>query len=326
MLCNSRFFFLLIVSVYAMNCVEANDSKDQGDNKNLRILELLPNLSCPLAVDPAVPANFIALTPSGILNPYDWIYWGPKDVLNDFFENPSSLKEPILRVKLSPNTIQIGPNSLSNEKFLEMRRDHSKGCTFTKAQWGNYPLIVVQDRIENNAIFMAFVGLNDPEAGWTLMFNLQYPGDEPNERDCQLWEKIITKTTQLKDGDYFKACGQDLQEGYTIVSLGGAKLKMLAEKRESDGELQVVVIPESADTDFHYVGMEECLMGATWKYGEPMVKVFGEITVHNKASEFKINQVTSIFFKTVAEFSYKKEEGKKLLIFSKKSNNLESCD
>lgn len=125
------------------------------------------------------------------------------------------------------------------------------------------------------------------------------------------------KTTQLKDRDYFKAGGQDLQEGYTLVNVGGAKLKMLAEKRQSDGILQVVVIPESSDVEFHYFDMVECLMGATWKYGEPMVKVYGTIALNNENFKSITYYVTSIFFKTVQEFLFKKDDEKKLLIFQK---------
>lgn len=40
-------------------------SKDRLEAKNnLRILDLLPNLLCPLAVDPGIPADFIALSPN----------------------------------------------------------------------------------------------------------------------------------------------------------------------------------------------------------------------------------------------------------------------
>jgi hypothetical protein len=92
---------------------------------------------------------------------------------------------------------------------------------------------------------------------------------------------------------------------------------MVAEKRQSDGKIQVVVIPESSDVEFHYVDMTECMMGAKWKFGEPMVKVYGEIVINDVNFKSIIDYTTSIFFKTVSEFSFKKEDGKKLLIFQK---------
>jgi len=318
------FLYALFVCIFIMNPLTAKVPKDRQDAKNdLRILELLPHLLCPLAVDPGIPADFVALSPRGTLNPYEWIYWGPKDVLKAYFENPSSLKAPVLRVKLSANVAQIGPNSFNNDGSKEslkmLKREDPQGFASIETQWGDYPVLAIRTQMEGRLIFMAWVGLNDPEAGWTLMFNLVYPDKKgrPNKKDHQLWGSLLTKTTQLKDGDYFKACGQDLQEGYTLVDVGGAKLRMLAEKRQSDGTLQVVVIPESSDVEFHYVDMMECLMGAKWKYGEPIIKVYGEIVVNSENVKSTTDYVTSIFFKTVPEFSFKKEDGKKLLIFQK---------
>lgn len=61
-------------------------------------------------------------------------------------------------------------------------------------------------------------------------------------------------------------------------------------------------------------------MGAKWKQGEPMIKVFGEIVVNNKNHRSTNNCVTSIFYKTVKDFSVKKEDDSKSLIFQKKSD------
>ena len=162
-------------------------------------------------------------------------------------------------------------------RFTYRDNVNSKGQCFL-IKW-HYPVLAIRSMLEGQLNFTAWVGLNDSEAGWTLMFDLVYPDKKghPTKKDRQLWENLLTKTTQLQDGDYFKAYGQELQEGYTLVNVGGAKLKMLAEKRQSDGTLQVVVIPESSNVEFRYVDMMECAMGAKWKQGEPMVKVYGEI-------------------------------------------------
>ena len=98
------FLYALFACIFIMNPLSAIAPDDTHEAKNdLRILELLPNLLCPLAVDPGIPADFIALSPKGTLDPYDWIYWGPKDVLKAYFEDPASLKVPLIRVKLSAN-------------------------------------------------------------------------------------------------------------------------------------------------------------------------------------------------------------------------------
>jgi hypothetical protein len=287
----------------------AATSSEQDFKSDLRILELLPNLTCPLAVDPALPADFVALSPTGILDPYAWIYWGPKDVLNAHFEDQTSIKKPFIRVKLSGNVAQKIPGSLpkDHEEALKKMMQNDPQSYYRESKWGDYPVDAIKIKMAGQTIRTAWVGLNDPESGWVLMFNLVTPDNNETAAE-NLWNDFITKTTQLKDADYFKACGQDLQEGYTLLNVGGAKLKMIAEKRESDGTIQVVVIPESPNVEFHYVNMDECRMGAEWKHGEPMVKVYGEITVGTHNWKSVVNHVSSIFYKTVPDFTYKKNE------------------
>lgn len=73
-----------------MNPLIAIAPQDKQEAKNdLRILELLPNLLCSLAVDPGIPADFVALSPNEILDLHDLIYWGPKDVLKAYFKDHS---------------------------------------------------------------------------------------------------------------------------------------------------------------------------------------------------------------------------------------------
>lgn len=314
--------YLLIL--FTMNPLSAVSFENKNDVKSdLRILELLPNLLCPLAVDPAIPEDFVALSPTGRLDLFDWIYWGPKEVLEKYFKDPDSLNMSLIRVKLSGNVAQTGPNSFSDEestKALKMlQKKDPKACTFLETNWGNYPVHTVRMTMMGKTIFTTWVGLNDQESGWTLMFNLVYPEKKghPNANDFQLWENLLRKTKPLGERDTFKILGQDLQEGYTLVNIAGAKLKMIAEKREIDGKVQVVVMPENPEVEFNYVDMEECQMGAKWKYGEPMVKVYGEITLKSQNSHSTTRYVTSIFFKTVPEFSFHNEDEKELLIYQK---------
>ncbi len=309
-------FLCMFINPSLAMAVEAS----QESSTNLRIVELLPNLCCPLAVNPGIPADFIAMSPNGNLDPYDWIYWGPKEVLKSYFENPASLKVPLIRVKLSANVNQTGPDTFCGMESIKKMDKKRKGLAFFENKWGDYPVLAMRKRIDGKLIYFAWVGLNDPEAGWTLLFNLVFPDekDHPNNDDRKLWANFLKETSPLKDEDYFKACGQDLQEGYTLVNVSGAKLKLLAEKRQLDGALQVVVIPASTNIEFKYCDMMECLMGAKWKHGQPLVKVFGEITVNNQNIKSTTNYVTSIFYKTVPDFSLKKGDDKNALIFQKK--------
>ena len=69
------FLYPLLACIFIMNPLIAIAHQDTQEAKNdLRILELLPNLLSPLAVDPGIPADFVALSPNGILDPHDFIY------------------------------------------------------------------------------------------------------------------------------------------------------------------------------------------------------------------------------------------------------------
>lgn len=308
-----RLFFFLFTFTSTINPLNAVIGKEAKDTqKDLRILELLPNLLCPLAIDPGIPAHFIALSRQGVLDPSDWIYWGPKDVLEAYFKDPSSLKEPILRVKLSLNVAQSGPKEFngSNAECIKILKGTMPAeFSSLEHQWGVYPILSIRTTVEDKVAIFAWVGLNDAESGWTLLFNLVYPDKKghPNKEDCAFWNNFIMETNQLVNGDYFKACGQDLQDGFTLVNMAGTKLKILAERRQKDDKLQVVVVPQTPNTEFHYINMEEGFMGAPWKHGEPMIKVHGEIVKCDGNNKNIINYFASIFIKTVSEFSIEKE-------------------
>ena len=134
------FLYSLFACMLIMNPLVAIALQDKQDVKNdLRILELLPNLLCPLAVNPGIPADFVALSPNGILDLHDLIYWGPTDALKAYFKDPSSLKVPLIRVKLSEMVAQTGPNSF-HKSFMEylkkLKQEDPKGFAFYRDSMG----------------------------------------------------------------------------------------------------------------------------------------------------------------------------------------------
>ncbi len=198
-------FFACVLAIYIFTGMTPKDT--QETKNNLRILDLLPNLLSPLAVDPGILADFISLSPNGTLDLYDCIFWGPKDVLKAYFEDPASLKVPILRVNLSANIVQAGPNSFHNgfiEHLKKMEEEKIKGFAYIETQWGDYPVVAIRHLWEGQLNFVAWVGLNDPATGLTLLFDLVYPIEkwQPNKEERKLWENLLTKTTQLTDGDH----------------------------------------------------------------------------------------------------------------------------
>jgi hypothetical protein len=68
--------------------------------------------------------------------------------------------------------------------------------------------------------------------------------------------------------------------------------------------------------------MDEGFMGDKWKYGEPIVKIYGTIVFKRENFKSITEYVTTIFFKEVPEFSFEGEEGK-MLIFKKSDDKAE---
>lgn len=309
---------LTLLCACLFNCTEASIPNNES---NLRITELLPGLLLPLAINPALPDNFVAMDSHDLHSPETVTYWGPKNILKEFFKNHDSLSESIIRVKCSTNVAQTGPkdfNYSTQAMIDEMKEVWPKGHS-QELQWGQYPVLTIVTPVkeeylleEEEYLLMAWVGLNDYNGGQTLVFSLVYPKKKgrPDKNDFELWNNFLSKTTPLTEHDFFVAHGQDLQPGYTIVRKGNAKLKVTAEKRQRDGILQVVVQPLSPNITFTYQDMDECLMGEGWKFGEPLVKVYGTIINTDKSSQLVCNHVTSIFVESVKEFSVDKDTNK----------------
>jgi hypothetical protein len=280
-------------------------------SERVRILELLPpNLLVPLAIEPDIPDNFVAMSPKGKLDVFDWTYWGPKKVLEKYFKDENSLSQSIIRVKLG----------LASQEEVEhpdrqfLRKDYeSNGLDFGDLQlkWGNYPIYALRGFGEDISFYQAFVGLNDPE-GTTLKFELVYPSKrkKPSKKDIKLWEKFLINSKQLSEPLFFKAHGQDIQEGYTIVNTVGIKYKLIAEQRESDNKLQIVIIPIGGKFDYKLFKAETGLMGAKWHYGEPLVKVYGTLTMEDGNAVVIMDQCISVLMKKVKEFSHNRATAK----------------
>lgn len=298
------FTFLLMTNVLrAVSPDKAFEAKE-----NLRILELLPNLLRTFAVEPAIPSDFVAMDSYNKRYLDGWTYWGPKDVLEDYFKNPDSLKRAVLRVQVSNNLSQIG-DKIGDKSFdawiQMMEKENPNTFSIIEHRWGDYPVKVLKYETEGQGLFFACVGLNDKKGGHVLIFNLVYPENKQlSSEDKQLWDRLIMDTKGLTNGDFFRANGQDLQPGYTIVKRANVKLKMTAEKRKRDGAIQVVMVPLTPTTEFLFQDMEIGSMNAEWNFGKPMVGVLG--TLQDKTL-ISLGYVVTIFLEEVEDFSVNKD-------------------
>jgi len=310
---NAWIFAAVIASLFASPFdIQAEEvSSETLAGEEIRILELIPHLLNPLAVDPAIPKDYVAMAPDGELDPSNWIYWGPKEALEVYFKDQKKLSQPIFRVTLNSNTLQ---KSLDTKKDFEKAVDkikHKGAKVQSKflGHWGNYPVGAFQGELKKKKLFIGWVGLN-AEKGWTLLFEMLVPENKnrPNTDDIKLWKTFLEETKQLPEPQFFKAHGQDLQPGFTIVTVDGSKLRVTAEERKSDNKLKITVLPLNDDVEFQFKEAGVGLMAANWKKGEPLAKVWGTVIKTDGNCQIIDDLTVSILLKLVDEFTITPEE------------------
>ncbi|MCE5294214.1 MAG: hypothetical protein LLF94_06330 [Chlamydiales bacterium] len=228
--------FILFISISSM--LIAGDFR-----ANERIFRLLPSLDVPLAIEPALPANFVALSKEGTLDLKDWVYWGPESVVKAYFNDPSSLKQSIIRVRLSETVKQIGPEKFSseNDELCKLMAPMGLKRLFdVRMKWGKYPIYAITAEFQKKWLYTAWVGLSDPQ-GTTLMFELIYPGVKPSQENFDLWDRFLDKSCLLSESVVAQAFKVEYKPGVTDVVLYGENLSVVGEQRYSDKLIQVVV-------------------------------------------------------------------------------------
>ena len=194
----------LLITLYA---VLSSFSSAFAENGDVRIQSLLPIfLLDPLAVEPAIPSNFVSISPGGEFG--DWTYWGSPEVLEAFVKDRKTLSQPLIRVTLG-NIAQTGYNTFneSSKNFKKTIKDlggsHFKDKRF---MWGTYPVWSISYDIKGvqTPTLMAYVGLNS-ESVSVLLFNVLWPTDKPNiQEGLALWNNFLNQTKQLSDPDCYQ--------------------------------------------------------------------------------------------------------------------------
>jgi hypothetical protein len=302
--------FVLLLLLVSTTVVSSQESLFEKP----RIVKLLPGLITPLAVKPAIPGDFEALSPGAAPDITSTLFWGNKGVVLGFFQDHSSLREPIIGVQISMNLQQkAGAKGFAGEKELlkEMKSHGYKVVKSRKLNWSQYPVWVVQLQTpKNKALHLAWVGLNAPQ-GSVLMFQLIYPEvwDQKQVQTIDLWENFLTKTEMLNDQKYFEANGMSLNPGSTLVDDEGAKMQVTAERRNSDHKLLVIVKPMDRYTEFELNEIKVGKIGGQWLRGQLIAKVEGQVTrnINGKRSVIPTH-TTTVLIKDVDNYSVNMKE------------------
>lgn len=279
-------------------------SEDVDVTQPIRINQLIPIDLTPitLAIEPSLPDNFVGLRDPEEMDDFELTCWGPEEVIRAYLKDSKSLEEPIIFVKLSECFRQPSFGTLDENAIKEgFANNKSIQASCTLGNWGDYPYCVISGTINKRPLHMVYVGSN--ELGGVVLSFLFITPKIPNGEalTLKLLDKFIKETKPLPEPLLFKAHGQELHPGYTIVDVATRKIKVIAEKRKSDSQVRFAVIPEDLNVCFKFESALIGIMEANWHNQEPLLKIKGSYIINNGwVTNF---QTTSILIKEVDEFT-----------------------
>lgn len=295
---------LLVLFTVLLLHIDLFSAEEIDISKPLRIHQLMPRegMFVSLAIEPALPLDFIALSQDEEINYSDWVYWGPKKVIRAYLKNPLSLNEPIIRVSFAQNitlksdgTLDIG---LIEQSFIEAE---VKDLKISYGKWGDLPYCILSGVVKNEKFHMAYVGGNELE-GTFFLFHLLVPNNLKEEpRALELWNRFFKETKYLPESLAIKAHGQEMHPGYTIQDVAGCKMKVIAERKKSNQKTRFACIPVDSRVKFIFDGALSTHMGFDWHRGAPLLKIRGTYIVDDGWVNY--STTTSIFIKEVDDFT-----------------------
>lgn len=285
--------------------------------EDCQVRHMLPDLVSVPAVEFAIPHNYDCVPLSEIFGRQEkegieGYFWGPKQAIIDAFKNFESgvftdfkPSVPLISAQIAHEVVQMDEDSFVGEDNLKK----IPNLKYKKLKWGNHPILVIDQKVGENQIHLAYVGLNYYSNVLRLSF---YPGQDSEEKNLAFWETFLTETKPLEILEKCKSKGHELKEGVTVVNLAGSFLKIIAEQRKSDREFQVVIIPCSEGISFEKEEVSSMLASETLLedlFDGKFVKLVGTITTDGPSVKYHIvsRQTIHIMAKQVDDFTLNKD-------------------
>ncbi len=292
---------MIFVAIFLSVC--GASAEDIDLSQSIRMNQLLPRnrFSFSLGVEPKLPDNFVCMESND--NSDLGIYWGPAEVLQAFFKDPDSLTVPIIRAELSFDVTQeLIDNVGSRKKSLiekTFQEEEDINSTVTFGNWGIYPFCKIH--IPNRQKYMALIGTNSD--GHVLALDLIVPRKKifQSSNFLEVWDQFFEETRLLPEPLFFKAMGQELHTGYTIVNVVEKKIKVVAERRKSDHLIRFTVIPLDEGVVFNFSDAIVTQMGAPWHFGDPQPKIHATYIIDENWVHWSM--VTLCLIRNVDEFA-----------------------
>ncbi|MFT4554228.1 MAG: hypothetical protein ACI9S8_002877 [Chlamydiales bacterium] len=299
---------LLVASLLAFTPIVCYGEEEE------KSLIFIPGLVQPLPVDLFLPEDYgIASSVEGESpDLIQGVFWGKKEDIYTLWsrskvsEDPEVLSENfkkalgeihagVFQVGHSLNVGQIAYREFSAEKTLDediAQLPAGSSLEYKKVMWGDYPVLVLDyTHSDGQETSIAYVGLN--YAGNTIQIRFLYPQDGNkhlaagnNTPDRLVWEEFIKRTEMLPRDRLLKVMGIDMEIGKTVIKATNGKVQALAERRNSDNKVRVLLTPVTEQTDFEAFS---CITGLVQDFSTECVKV--ALRVDSQAEG--INCVTS---------------------------------
>jgi hypothetical protein len=282
-------------------------------SKPPRINSLWPStFTMSLGIEPAIPDDFVMKAAPPESDCLGCFAWGSRQVLEgfDFKAQESAFgasKKPFLFFRLSLDVAQTGSTSFScEEPCKEWATQIGMADFFTKKfQWGPYPVFQAGGHTQGKFIFSAWIGLNFESN--VLFVRLAYPNEKgrPNEEDIALWNRFLAQTKPLPEPENFVAQGFDHEDGYTIFNAFDVKFTCIAEQRNSDNMVQVVIVPHDASTKCSIEKIARDAASTAWRHGEEIITIFLQYSAEPCGRQICTPWAVpvSVFLKHVDQFS-----------------------
>lgn len=188
-------YFTLSCLLLNFNCFAQIKSDHSSFTK------FLPGIEEQLAIEPALPKDFIADSIQNEPNVIDGVIWGKKEDIEQLKNDPKQIKSTFIIARLSTNVTQAGSNEFNGEKdFIKELEDLSyTNVVIEKLKWGEYPVLSLNaTSAEDRKIYVAWVGLNETDTHKVLLLNFVYPDqqNEPTPDQLKIWETLLRQTKQ----------------------------------------------------------------------------------------------------------------------------------
>ncbi len=252
----------------------------------------------PSGVEFAIPENFIVTKKN---ENDEVIFWGPKEVLNKFFNN-ESLSEPIFSV-IPPMNLGLSASNIFSESDEFIRE---MGMQTRLLNWGRYPVRESIFEMEGTLQHIAHIGGNKEEEVALICMILP----EGVKETPDVWKRFINETHPLTELETFKVLKLDSEEGYSILEVERKFLIATAEERNKDGKLQISF--SSCDPSIFFEIKEirnELIKLRCWNGGKPGIKIKAVISVKEDGVTKHIEEKKLfVVVKKVDEFSISTEK------------------